>query len=164
MSDVPRPLALLALVCAMLLGPAVVLFLSEGSALDGEAMWIGLANDVFVGFTITSVGMILLLVAYGDNRDRPAAPVFGLRCWPWWASCSAFGCSKRETSLATRAARWHASSRNWSIWPQLASVWPSPLLFPCLWLPLACARLPSMRPKTLRVDFIKGLAVARFLR
>ncbi|MGB0616591.1 MAG: hypothetical protein ACPGOT_00930 [Candidatus Poseidoniaceae archaeon] len=78
MSDVPRPLALLALVCAMLLGPAVVLFLSEGSALDREAMWIGLANDVFVGFTITSVGMILLLVAYGDNRDRPAAPVFGL--------------------------------------------------------------------------------------
>ena len=78
MSDVPRPLALLALLGAMLLGPGVVMFLNEGSALDREAVWIGLANDVFVGFTITSVGMILLLIAYGDNRDRPAAPVFGL--------------------------------------------------------------------------------------
>jgi hypothetical protein len=71
-------LALLALLGAMLLGPGVVMFLNEGSALDREAVWIGLANDVFVGFTITSVGMILLLIAYGDNRDRPAAPVFGL--------------------------------------------------------------------------------------
>jgi hypothetical protein len=78
MSDVPRPLALLALLGAMLLGPGVVMFLNEGSALDREAVWVGLANDVFVGFTITSVGMILLLIAYGDNRDRPAAPVFGL--------------------------------------------------------------------------------------
>ena len=78
MSDVPRPLAFLALVSAMLLGPAVVLLLSDGRASGGEAMWVGLANDVFVGFVITSVAMILLLMAYGDNRDRPAAPVLGL--------------------------------------------------------------------------------------
>ncbi len=78
MSDVPRPFALLALLGAVLLGPGVVMLLSEGSALDREAVWVGLANDVFVGFTITSVGMILLLMAYGDNRDRPAAPVLGL--------------------------------------------------------------------------------------
>ena len=78
MSDVPRPLALLALMCAMLLGPGVVLLLSEGSTLGREAMVVGLANDVFVGFVMTSVAMVLLLVAYGDNRDRPAAPVLGL--------------------------------------------------------------------------------------
>ena len=78
MSEVPRPLAFLALGFAMLLGPAVVLLLSDGPAPNREAMLIGLANDVFVGFVITSVGMILLLMAYGDNRDRPAAPVFGL--------------------------------------------------------------------------------------
>ena len=36
-----------------------------------------MVNDVFVGFVVTSVAMILLLLAYGDNRDRPAAPVPG---------------------------------------------------------------------------------------
>ena len=45
---------------------------------EKEAMGVGLANDVFVGYVLASLGMILLLVAYGDNRDRPAAPVFGL--------------------------------------------------------------------------------------
>lgn len=67
-----------ALVGAMLLGPTAVLLLVDGPAPASDDLWKGLVNDVFVGFVVTSVAMILLLLAYGDNRDRPAAPVLGL--------------------------------------------------------------------------------------
>ena len=78
MAEVSRPVALGALICALLFGPAMMLLLAEGPMPEKEAMGVGLANDVFVGYVLASLGMILLLVAYGDNRDRPAAPVFGL--------------------------------------------------------------------------------------
>ena len=70
--------ALASLVSALLLGPVLVLFLATGTSPDPNALGVGSANDVFVGFIVTSLGMILLLLAYGDNRDRPAAPVLGL--------------------------------------------------------------------------------------
>ena len=70
--------AFAALASSLLLGPAAVLLLAEGSGPASHVLWSGLVNDVFVGFVVTSMGMILLLLAYGDNRDRPAAPVLGL--------------------------------------------------------------------------------------
>lgn len=78
MPETRSPLALAALASALLLGPVLVLLLASGSSLSADALGVGLANDVFVGFVVTSVSMILLLLAYGDNRDRPAAPVLGL--------------------------------------------------------------------------------------
>ena len=70
--------ALACLASAFLLGPALVLFLATGAPPGSDALGVGLANDVFVGFIVTSLAMILMLSAYGDNRDRPAAPVLGL--------------------------------------------------------------------------------------
>lgn len=78
MADVPRPVAFGALSLALLLGPGLVLLLANGPAPEREAMWMGLANDMFVGFIVASAVMIMLLLAYGDSRDRPAAPVLGL--------------------------------------------------------------------------------------
>ena len=78
MADVPRPLAFGALSLALLLGPGLVLLLANGPAPEREAMWMGLANDMFVGFIVASAVMIMLLLAYGDSRDRPAAPILGL--------------------------------------------------------------------------------------
>ncbi|DAC08169.1 MAG TPA: hypothetical protein D7I09_08820 [Candidatus Poseidoniales archaeon] len=74
----PRPLAFGALSLALLLGPGLVLLLANGPAPEREAMWMGLANDMFVGFIVASAVMIMLLLAYGDSRDRPAAPILGL--------------------------------------------------------------------------------------
>lgn len=78
MPEARTMLAFGALFGAMLLGPTAVLLLVDGPAPASDDLWIGLVNDVFVGFVVTSVAMILLLLAYGDNRDRPAAPVLGL--------------------------------------------------------------------------------------
>jgi len=78
MADVPRPVAFGALSLALLLGPGLVLLLVNGPAPEREAMWMGLANDMFVGFIVASAVMIMLLLAYGDSRDRPAAPILGL--------------------------------------------------------------------------------------
>ena len=78
MADVPRPLSFGALSLALLLGPGLVLLLANGPAPEREAMWMGLANDMFVGFIVASAVMIMLLLAYGDSRDRPAAPILGL--------------------------------------------------------------------------------------
>jgi len=78
MPEARTPMAFAALASAFLFGPALVLLLASGSTPNADALGVGLANDVFVGFVVTSLGMILLLLAYGDNRDRPAAPVLGL--------------------------------------------------------------------------------------
>lgn len=78
MADVPRPVAFGALSLALLLGPGLVLLLANGPVPEREAMWMGLANDMFVGFIVASAVMIMLLLAYGDSRDRPAAPILGL--------------------------------------------------------------------------------------
>ena len=78
MPEARTPMAFAALASAFLFGPALVLLLASESSLNADVLGVGLANDVFVGFVVTSLGMILLLLAYGDNRDRPAAPVLGL--------------------------------------------------------------------------------------
>ena len=78
MPEARTPMAFAALASAFLFGPALVLLLASESSPNADVLGVGLANDVFVGFVVTSLGMILLLLAYGDSRDRPAAPVLGL--------------------------------------------------------------------------------------
>ena len=72
--------------------------------------------------------MILLLLAYGDNRDRPAAPVLGLSVLLvvkplglWLLQSGDF--------MGDASSRWLGSSPNSSIWrprPALALATPVP--------------------------------------
>ena len=78
MSEPSRPQALALLGVGLVSGPALMLLLSEGGAPSQASVQIGFLNTVFAGFMLGSVFLILTLLAYGDSRDRPAAPVLGI--------------------------------------------------------------------------------------
>jgi hypothetical protein len=78
MSDLRVVARWLLLLLAMASGPVLVLSLSDGSRPSVDAVHLGFTNTVFAGFMLTSVLLVLTLLAYGDSRDRPSAPVVGI--------------------------------------------------------------------------------------
>jgi hypothetical protein len=78
MSDVIRRTRAVLLLLAVASGPVLLLVLSDESRPSSNAVHLGFANTVFAGFMVTSVMLVLTLLAYGDSRDRPAAPVVGI--------------------------------------------------------------------------------------